>query len=44
MNYVNNKFQKSFEAVSKKFLSKLKYGELLVKFPSGNINKFNWKT
>ena len=40
MNYVNNKFQKSFESVSKKFLSKLKYGELLVKFPSGNINKF----
>ena len=40
MSYVNNKFQQSFEIVAQKFLSKLKYGELSVKFPSGNIKKF----
>ena len=40
MNYVNNKFQQSFEALAQKFLSKLKYGELSVKFPSGVVKKF----
>ena len=40
MNYVNNKFQQSFEVVAKKFLSKIKYGELSVTFPSGATNQF----
>ncbi len=40
MNYVNNKFQQSFEMLAQKFLSKLKYGELTVKFPSGAIKQF----
>ena len=40
MNYVNNKFHQSFEIVAQKFLSKIYFGELLVKFPSGNVQKF----
>ena len=40
MNYVNNKFQQSFEILAQKFLSKLQYGELTVKFPSGVIKQF----
>ncbi len=36
----NIKFQQPFEIVSQKFLSKIKYGELSVKFPSGSIKKF----
>ena len=40
MNYVNNKFQQSFEILAQKFFSKLKYGELTVKFPSGAIKQF----
>ena len=40
MNFVNSKFKKSFEVVVQKFLSQLKYGELLVKFPSGTVKKF----
>ena len=30
-------FQQPFELVTQKFLSKIKYGELTVKFPSGSI-------
>ena len=40
MNFVHSKFKHSFEVVAQKFLSKLKYGELLVKFPSGTVKKF----
>ena len=40
MNYVNNKFQQSFELVAQKFLSKIQFGELSVKFPSGNVQRF----
>jgi len=40
MNFVNSKFKHSFEVVVQKFLSKLKYGELLVKFPSGTVKRF----
>ena len=36
----NNKLQQPLEALSQKFLSKIKYGELSVKFPSGNIKIF----
>ncbi len=36
----NNKLQQPFEAISQKFLSKIKFGELSVKFPSGNIKIF----
>ena len=43
MNYVNNKFKKSFEIVAQKFLSKLQFGELSVKFPSGEFKKFKGK-
>ncbi|MDC6448336.1 cyclopropane-fatty-acyl-phospholipid synthase [Alphaproteobacteria bacterium] len=43
MNYVNNKFQQSFEALAQKFLSKLQYGELSVKFPSGAVKQFKGK-
>ena len=32
-----NKFQQPFELVTQKFLSKIKYGELTVKFPSGLV-------
>ena len=37
---LNSKFQQSFEVVAQKFFSKLKYGELSVKFPSGTVKKF----
>ena len=36
----NNKFQQPFEIVTQRFLSKIKYGELTVKFPSGSIKTF----
>ncbi len=36
----NTKFQQPFEIVTQKFLSKIKYGELKVKFPSGSIKTF----
>ena len=36
----NTKFQQPFELVTQKFLSKIKYGELTVKFPSGSIKTF----
>ena len=35
MNYVNDKFQQSFEIVAEKFLSKIRFGEIIVTFPSG---------
>ena len=44
MNYMNNKFQKSFEVIAHKFLSKLKYGELSVTFPSGSIKTYTGLT
>ncbi len=44
MNYVNNKFQQSFELVAKKFLSKLHYGELSVTFPSGHVQQFQGRS
>ncbi|MBI04658.1 MAG: SAM-dependent methyltransferase [Pelagibacteraceae bacterium] len=40
MNFINNKFQQSFEVVAQRFLSKLQYGELTVIFPSGTVNLF----
>ncbi len=36
----NSKLQQSFEILTQKFLSKIKYGELKVKFPSGAIKTF----
>ena len=36
----NTTFQQPFELVTQKFLSKIKYGELTVKFPSGSIKNF----
>ena len=41
MNYVNDKFQQSFEIVAQKFLSRIQFGELSVKFPSGDMKHFN---
>ena len=41
--HLYNKFKPPFEIVSQKFLSKIKYGELLVRFPSGNIKTFKGK-
>ena len=38
MNYVNDKFQRSFEIVAESFLIKNWFGELIVTFPSGSIN------
>ena len=40
MNYVNDKFQQSFEIVAEKFLSKIRFGELIVTFPSGLTKSF----
>jgi cyclopropane-fatty-acyl-phospholipid synthase len=40
MNYVNDKFQRSFEIVAERFLSKIGFGELIVTFPSGSIKSF----
>ena len=40
MNYVNDKFQQSFEIVAEKFLSKIRFGELIVTFPSGVTKSF----
>ena len=40
MNYVNDKFQQSFEIVAEKFLSKIRFGELIVTFPSGSTKSF----
>ena len=37
---LNSKLQQSFEVISQKFFSKIKYGELIVKFPSGSIKSF----
>ena len=36
----NTKFQQPFELVTQKFFSKIKHGELTVKFPSGAIKTF----
>jgi cyclopropane-fatty-acyl-phospholipid synthase len=36
----NTKLQQPFELITQKFLSKIKYGELTVKFPSGSIKTF----
>ena len=38
--YLYNKFKPPFEIVSQKFLSKIKYGELSVTFPSGSMQSF----
>ena len=38
--HLYNKFKPPFEIVSQKFLSKIKYGELLVTFPSGSMQSF----
>ena len=40
MNYVNDKFQRSFEIVAERFLSKIGFGELIVTFPSGVTKSF----
>ena len=40
MNYVNDKFQRSFEIVAERFLSKIGFGELIVTFPSGLTKSF----
>jgi len=36
----NTKLHQPFELLTQKFLSKIKYGELTVKFPSGSIKTF----
>ena len=36
----NTTFQQPFELITQKFLSKIKYGKLIVKFPSGSIKTF----
>ena len=36
----NTTFGQPFELITQKFLSKIKYGELIVKFPSGSIKTF----
>ena len=36
----NIKLQQPFELLTQKFLSKIKYGELTVKFPSGSVKTF----
>ena len=36
----NTRFQQPFELVTQKFLSKIKYGVLTVKFPSGSTKTF----
>ena len=38
--HLYNKFKPPFEIVSQKFLSKIKYGELAVTFPSGSMQSF----
>ena len=38
--HLYNKFKPPFEIVAQKFLSKIKYGELLVTFPSGSMQSF----
>ena len=38
--HLYNKFKPPFEIVAQKFLSKIKYGELSVTFPSGSIQSF----
>ena len=38
--HLYNKFKPPFEIVSQKFLSKIKYGELSVTFPSGSMQLF----
>ena len=38
--HLYNKFKPPFEIVSQKFLSKIKYGELSVTFPSGSMQSF----
>ena len=40
MNYVNDKFQQSFEIVAEKFLSKIRFGKLIVTFPSCSTKSF----
>ncbi len=40
MNYVNDKFQISFQILAEKFLAKIRYGELIVTFPSGITKSF----
>jgi len=37
---LNSKFQQPLEVIAQKFLSKIKYGELLVQFPSGFTKTF----
>jgi len=37
---LNSKFQQPLEVIAQKFLSKIKYGELSVKFPSGSTKTF----
>ena len=39
--YLYNKFKPPFEIVAQKFLSKIKYGELSVTFPSGSMQSFS---
>ena len=38
--YLYNRFKPPFEIVAQKFLSKIKYGELSVTFPSGYRQSF----
>ena len=38
--HLYNKFKPPFEIVAQKFLSKIKYGELAVTFPSGSMQSF----
>ncbi len=43
MSFLRNNIDKTFEKVLINFLNKIKYGNLKVKFPSGEIKNFNGK-
>ena len=43
MSFLRNNIDKTFEKVLINFLNKIKYGNLEVKFPSGDIKNFNGK-
>ena len=43
MSFINNKFQNSIEKLTENFLSKIYFGEISVKFPSGKSIFFKGK-
>ena len=40
MNFINDKLQNSIEIITENFISKIYYGKVHVKFPSGNEKLF----